>query len=61
VELLNNHVLDEFINPMNENFIYVHSNVGAIKVMLKVDWLKAKDEMRSIKSEIARLNPQSMF
>lgn len=61
MKLFNNNVVDEFINPLNENFIYAHNHVEAIKVMLKVDWLKAKDEMRSIKTEIARLNPQSMF
>ena len=58
---MNNKILDEFINVMNENFIQVQGHIGAIRVLLKSEWLKAKEEMRSIKSEIARLNPQSMF
>lgn len=61
VDLMNNKILDEFINTMNENFIQVQGHIGAIRVLLKIDWLKAKEEMRSIKTEIARLNPQSMF
>lgn len=61
MELLNNKVLDEFINVMNENFIAVQGHIGAIRVLLKSDWIKAKEEMRSIKAEIAKLNPERMF
>jgi hypothetical protein len=32
-----------------------------MKVLLKVDWLKAKEEMRSIKTEIARLTLRVCF
>lgn len=46
MELLNNKVLDEFINPMNEKFIPVQGHIGAIRVLLKSDWIKAKEEMR---------------
>ncbi len=61
MELLNNKVLDEFINPMNEKFIPVQGHIGAIRVLLKSDWIKAKEEMRQIKAEIAKLNPERMF
>ena len=46
---------------MNENFIPVQGHISALRVMLKTDWLRAKEEARLIKAEITKLNPEKMF
>jgi hypothetical protein len=61
VDLMDNKILDEFINPMSDGYIPVQGNIGALRVILKSEWLKKKEEMRSIKNEIARLHPDRMF
>ena len=46
---------------MSENFIAAQGPLSAFHVIMKEEWVKLKEEMRSIKREIALLNPQHMF
>jgi RNA recognition motif-containing protein len=61
VKLFDNTIPVEFIEAMSENFIPVQGVIKPFKVMTKIDWIKAKEEMRQIKQEIAVLNPECMF
>jgi RNA recognition motif-containing protein len=61
VENLNNFVPEELWNSSLENYIPVCGPITPLRVILKTTWLKMKDEMKSIKNELAALNPEIMF
>jgi len=61
VQTFNNTIPTELIDGMSENFIAVQGPLSAFHVIMKEEWVKLKEEMRSIKREIALLNPQHMF
>lgn len=46
---------------MLETYIPVQGSIGALRVILKTEWMKMKEELRSIKQELASLNPSSMY
>lgn len=58
---LNNFIPEELWNSALDNYIPVQGQVTQLKVMLKTEWLKLKDEMKQIKAELAILNPETMF
>jgi hypothetical protein len=44
-----------------ENYIPVSGSILPLKVILKTDWLKLKEEMKAIKCQLAALNPEIMY
>jgi hypothetical protein len=39
---LNNVIPEELLNPMLESFIPVQGSIGALRVILKTEWMKMK-------------------
>ena len=61
VDMLENTIPVEFIDAMTDSYIPVQGIIRPLRVILKTDWLKMKDEMNSIKREIALLHPEDMY
>ena len=61
VEILHNFIPEELWNPSLENYIPVNGPILPLKVILKTDWLKLKEDMKAIKCQLAALNPEIMY